>query len=79
MKETKSRPQAPYHSKTLTDDEYKQLVKQIEHKEKHSLNDDEHIRATSERQVNKFYFIAGNIVGAGVLFLVLVLFGAVNL
>lgn len=44
-----------------------------------SLNDDEHIRATSERQVNQFYFLAGTIVGAGLLFLVLVLFGAVNL
>ena len=54
-------------------------MKQIENKEKHSLNDDEHIRATSERQVNKFYFIAGTIVGAGIMFWLLVLFGAVNL
>ena len=74
-----SKSQATYKTRALTDDEYKKLMKQIEHKEKHSLNDDEHIRATSERQVNKFYFIAGTIVGAGIMFWLLVLFGAVNL
>lgn len=44
-----------------------------------SINDNEHTRTTSERQVNKFYFIAGTILGAGVMFWVLVLFGAIDL
>lgn len=78
MSKTTSKPQAPYHTKTLTDDEYNELMRQKEIKERPERAK-QRLRNYEDRQYMKFGFIAGTIVGAGLLFLILVLFGAVNL
>lgn len=63
------------NNEVLTDDEYKELIEQ---KERESLNSDERIRQTSENQIVKYYFIAGVILGAGLLFVLLEIMGAIK-
>ncbi len=62
----------------LTDEEYAKLMKQKELEELHSLNDEEHIRATSDRQIMKFYFIAGIVVGVGLTMGILTISGQIK-
>lgn len=72
IKEIKSKVK---RSEALTDDEYNELIKQ---KNRESLNSDERIRQTSENQIVKYYFIAGVILGAGLLFVLLEIMGAIK-
>jgi hypothetical protein len=43
-----------------------------------SLNNDKHLRETSDRQVMKFYFIAGIIIGVGLTIGILTIFGQIK-
>ena len=43
-----------------------------------SLNDEEHLRASSEREVLKVYFLVGIMLGALAMFILLALFGAIK-
>ncbi len=53
----------------LTDEEYEKLIRQIQLKELGSPNDSAHIEATIQGQVGKYLFIAGVIVGAGIMYI----------